>query len=592
MSQVISADTHGGQNLFQDDSGEPLVFYIDPFDRPNESLEKKIIAYGGHITLDANFAGSFIHLSLRYHSRGRAVILPSFVEDSIAKGALQYLLGYTVHPSKRGYGEDGPEAKKHKASKTTTKFTPETDNYILEQVRMKPRFRTLHKFFEEISRHEALKNHTGNSVRSRYRAHLEHKLQYVYKTDEYDNLVLDADGQHIMVDASQAKTIKNKFTALDDYNLCNDIINHVISNPAMAPAQSQYLDEDKFSVSISFFDEYARNNPQHSSSSWRDRYRKFARAYGLQKYRDDYQKALETKEGPQPMRYMTRRAMSPEKKAALERKKAMKNSSALYSAAESLAHAHQGGFLGDDGHAMPHHSHLDQLHSQLDDNAAAAVANLAVAARAGHAALDEEIGEVKNSNIHEALRNVGAEAGRVDIEDEMVNAIHPNLTGGSDGDDYAIGFKEPDESQDLAKELEYLPADASMDDIFDAQFYGKDSKNILDKIVKFLADSGPEDVERVLETLVSFGFTRRFVGHVMRVTGANAMNINEYLSKMLRHVQDSKDPDVSAVIFIHNHDGFWTPEADNALITKNLEELSYMSEASLRHRRVFLGLEE
>lgn len=62
------------------------------------------------------------------------------------------------------------------------------------------------------------------------------------------------------------------------------------------------LNEANFLVSISFFDEFARQNTAHSSLSWRDRYRKFARVYGLQRYRDDYRKAMGTKEGPQPMK--------------------------------------------------------------------------------------------------------------------------------------------------------------------------------------------------------------------------------------------------------------------------------------------------
>lgn len=581
---LASVNTENLLAVFVDHRGQPLAFYIDPAEPDRMEYAKRIHEYGGIVEMDASAAAQpgVIQLS-RYGRPDMETVLLQFVDECLKKGRPLYMDDFRIPADhkKRHYetmdavnaiiNKKHKQDDKHKGTKSTVKFTPEADMYIMEQVRMKPRYRTLHKFFEELSQHDMLKGHTGNSVRSRYRAHLEHKLNYVYKTDAFDNMILDANGERIGIPINQARTIKTKFTAEDDFHLCDDVINHVIRNqdpehlrkpvpehqdPDHLHGEPQYpLDESKFSVLISFFDEYARQNPLHSLLSWRDRYRKFAKNYGLQKYREDYLKASSTKEGPKPMSKMTKR----KGKVKLDDDK-----DEVVAVATAVISRN-----------MPYDAMLQPQH------------HLLMVSRAS--ALDEEIGEVKNSNIHEALRNVGAQAGRVNIEDDMV--IHPNLTGDHDAE--ANAFSEmalEQESQDPTKEMNYLSKQATLEDVFNDHFFHHKPKEILANMLEFLSKLRPEEIDKVSDTLESYGFTGKFVGHILRVTGAHAMYINEYLNHVFRLIELGKSTDLAEVLFVVK-DGFWTPEADEALIKQDYAALSYMSEGNIKQRRTFLGLD-
>lgn len=601
-------------SIFTEANGQPMVFYIDQLDPNRDKYIKLIHSAGGLVETDERVLENRLVVQLSSFAwDDRTTVSFSFIDDSLKKGSMCFMDQYRIMPGlikkRMSPYEESMEAadavahalaKKLKMSKTTTKFTPEADKYILEQVRLKPRFRTSHKFFEELSHHELLRGHTGNSVRSRFRAHLEHRLDYVWKTDEYDNLVLDHEGRQIAIPTNSAKTIKNRFTAEDDYNLCRDIIDHVLANQdadqlKVTDGSYEYpLNENKFSVLIVFFDEYARLHPQHSSSSWRDRYRKFARVYGLQKYRDYYLREKDSKEGPQPMKNLTSRASKEKKKIEnnVRRMKKVQDDAEVAAAAAVAAVATNGHLLGHSGHHH-HHHHLPMPHSQMDANAAAAVANMAVSAREA-SALDEEIGEVKNSNIHEALRNVGAEAGRVNIEDDMVNtgvgAIHPNLGGHSDND-FDLELKTEADSQDaFVKEIVYLPKDADVDDLFNNNFYTHKGHEILILIQKTLSSSGPEDMGNIFREFENIGLQRRFTGHIFKVTGADVRYAHKFLVQFLQGIDNHIQTE--DLLFPRNQNGFWIPEYDMSLEKGDLRELQFQSKLSIAQRRVFLGLDE
>lgn len=604
-------------SVFTDHTGSPIVFYIDHLDPNREKYLKLIRSAGGIVESDERVLDRDAAQLSTFPWPDRVTISFAFVEDSLKKGSMLYLNSYRMGPDlkKASMYEENLDAanavahalsKKLKLSKSTKKFDAESDAYILEQVRMKPRFRTSHKFFEELSHHQLLEGHTGNSVRSRFRAHLEHKLQYVFKTDEFDNLVLDEEGNRIPIPVGQAKTMKNRFTAEDDFRLCDDIINHVLSSQdpeqlKFADGQfnkDQYLNENKFSVSISFFDDYARLNPLHSSSSWRDRYRKFARVYGLQKYRDYYMRELKSKDGPQPMKNLTSRALKEKKKIEnnVRRIKKAQDDAEVAAAAAVAA-------VANTGHLLAHPDHVTH-HQQLDANNAAAVANLAVLARDA-AALDEEIGEVKNSNIHEALRNVGAQAGRVNIDDDLVSsgvraladhsAIHPSLSGhpDSDHDEFEFELKEEADLQDpYAREMAYLPRTATIDDLFVNRFYTQNSKDLLDMVSDVLSRSGPEDIGNVYSEFERLGFSRRFTGHLFKVTGANAKYMHDLLGQIFRGIEKDDKTELQDLLFPRHQDGLWNPEYDSYLRKGKYNKLSFQSEDSLQARRAFLGLDE
>lgn len=585
-----------------------MVFFIEPLDPQREKYTKVIHSAGGLVETDSRVLqrNDVVQLSL-FPWNNRMTISFAFVDELLKKGQMAYIEDYRFDAAmaKKGLYDDNLDAasavahvltKKLKMSKTTKKFTAEADAYILDQVRMKPRFRTSHKFFEELAQHSLLKGHTGNSVRSRFRAHLEHKLQYVFKTDDFDNLVLDDEGNRVAIPVNLAKTIKNRFLAEDDFHLCDDIINHVLSTQdpdqlKYADAQypkDAYLNENKFSVLISFFDDYARHNPHHLSLSWRDRYRKFARVYGLQKYRDYYLRELKSKDGPQPMKNLTSRALKEKKKIENNVRRMKKaHDDAEVAAAAAVA---VNSLLPD---------HVTPLSHPIDASAAAAVANLAVAAR--DEALDEEIGGVKNSNIHEALRNVGAQAGRVNIDDELVHqgvralahlAIHPSLLGTADLDDeYEMEMKVEADLQDpYARDMVYMNRDAVIDDMFHGAFYQHSTKDILEMASDILSRLGPDDIGTVYKEFEALGFTRRFTGHMFKVTGANAKYMHEFLLQLFLGVD--KLDNLHHLLFPQHHNGLWTPEYDLYLRKGKYQKLQFQDDDSLRGRRAFLGLDE
>ncbi|PSK35447.1 hypothetical protein C7M61_004483 [Candidozyma pseudohaemuli] len=608
-------------NLLTDESGSPMAFYIHAQDPLREKYLKIIRDNGGYIepsevNADKN---QYVQLS-SYPVPRRTTFSFQFIDDYLDKGGSVYLEPYQLNPVKRSADElDEQDVRTAKAMaqamnkkakgppKSTTKFTVEADNYILEQVRLKPRFRTSHKFFEELAQHDLLKGHTGNSVRSRYRAHLEHKLLYVYKTDDYDRLILDASGNRIALPVAHAKTIKNRFTADDDYTLCESIINHVLNTQDRETLQTAddkltrlpdgVLNEANFLVSISFFDEFARQNTGHSSLSWRDRYRKFARVYGLQRYRDDYRKAMGTKEGPQPMKNLTSRESKSEKKAQITAKKLKANQVRMDMS------AHDQALLADElarnHHSQLHHNH--HLTHQLDSAGVAAVANMAV----GQGALDEEIGEVKNSNIDDALRQVGVGAGRVQIEDDLVNpdvralgihqtdhsAIHPNLGGASvDGHDFeGLELKVDADSQDpWAKYMVYLPRDVLLTALFSDKFI-QFEPNVIDRARELLTTLEPDDVGVLFDEFEKLGFTRAFVGHILKVTSSSVRYINDYLYTLRDALHDDRI-DLVEVLFPRGHNGLWTPEQDFDLKEGNMQKLGFHDSESIGARRQFLGL--
>ena len=218
---------------------------------------------------------------------------------------------------------------------------------------------------------------------------------------------------------------------------------------------------------------------------------------------------------------------------------------------------------------------------------------MAVSAREA-SALDEEIGEVKNSNIHEALRNVGAEAGRVNIEDDMVNtgvgAIHPNLGGHSDND-FDLELKTEADSQDaFVKEIVYLPKDADVDDLFNNNFYTHKGHEILILIQKTLSSSGPEDMGHIFREFENIGLQRRFTGHIFKVTGADVRYAHKFLVQFLQGIDNHIQTE--DLLFPRNQNGFWIPEYDMSLEKGDLRELQFQSKLSIAQRRVFLGLDE
>ncbi|KAG0669753.1 DNA-binding transcription factor rap1 [Maudiozyma exigua] len=218
-------------------------------------------------------------------------------------------------------------------------FTTDEDAFILDVVRKNPTRRTTHTLFDEISHY--VPNHTGNSIRHRYRKYLAKKLDFVYKVDDFGKLLRDDDGN--LIQTKELPTaLKRRFTALEDYNLAKAIKrqfyidlyqinpdtgesligdndppnvvakrkvtmdrNHVRgSEPAFANFTT---DGRKGPVSREFFKTFADKYQTHSQSAWRDRLRKFVLVYGVDSYIQYYEAEKAEGREPEPIKNMTNR---------------------------------------------------------------------------------------------------------------------------------------------------------------------------------------------------------------------------------------------------------------------------------------------
>ncbi|GMF97652.1 DNA binding protein [[Candida] boidinii] len=156
-------------------------------------------------------------------------------------------------------------------------FNAQEDHMLLEEIRKRPwmGFRG-HQIYKDISETDYFKltRRTPASLRERIRT-LRYDIQYVYKADSRNKLLKDKDGNYIKV-----YTIKNKttpFTATEDFLACK----------AMFTKLKPTLDEkgfDKLNFPTGYFDQYSKENPNHTPESWRQRYKNFIILFGIANY--------------------------------------------------------------------------------------------------------------------------------------------------------------------------------------------------------------------------------------------------------------------------------------------------------------------
>ncbi|KAL3229516.1 DNA-binding protein RAP1 [Nakaseomyces bracarensis] len=231
-------------------------------------------------------------------------------------------------PTKKVFGGTG-------VSKTS--FTEEEDEFILDVVRKNPMRRTTHTLFDEISHY--VPNHTGNSIRHRYRVHLSKRLDFVYQVDQYGKLVRDANGNLIKTKVLPP-SIKKKFTADEDYELAISIKKQFYKDiyqidpdtgeslispddpPSRVAKRNLMMDpnikrgsEPNFEqykvgtrrgpIAREFFKHFTETHPTHTDSAWRDRFRKFLLEYGVDKYIEYYEREKANNNEPEAMKNLT-----------------------------------------------------------------------------------------------------------------------------------------------------------------------------------------------------------------------------------------------------------------------------------------------
>ncbi|TID23940.1 hypothetical protein CANINC_003101 [Pichia inconspicua] len=185
------------------------------------------------------------------------------------------------------------------------KFTKEEDDFILDLVRRNPHLRSTHTFFARISQLAPLSEHTGNSIRYRYRKILAPTLSYVYKIDPATGKPeIDPDTNEPLKVEEIPSLIKAQYIAEEDYLLCRHILSFKSGEMVLLGKKKQELSQ----IPEAVFQELNKLNPRHSAYSWRDRYRKFAAKFGLRRYVSYYEDCIRKNVTPEPMKNMSSRA--------------------------------------------------------------------------------------------------------------------------------------------------------------------------------------------------------------------------------------------------------------------------------------------
>ena len=218
-------------------------------------------------------------------------------------------------------------------------FTEAEAEFILDVVRKNPTRRTTHTLFDEISHY--VPNHTGNSIRHRFRVYLSKRLEFVYKVDNVGKLIRDAGGNLIKTEI-MPPSLKKKFLAEEDYQLAlaikrqfyrdlyqidpesgsslinNDDTPTAIAKRNMTMARDHVPGHEpefqKFNtegrrgpIAREFFKNFAEDNITHTENAWRDRFRKFILTFGLDNYIEYYEREIAENRAPQPIKNMTNR---------------------------------------------------------------------------------------------------------------------------------------------------------------------------------------------------------------------------------------------------------------------------------------------
>lgn len=216
-------------------------------------------------------------------------------------------------------------------------FSEDEDQFILDVVRKNPTRRSTHTLFDEISKY--MPNHTGNSIRHRFRGYLSKRLKFVYEVDKSGKLIRDDHGNLIKTSVLPP-SLKRKFTSDEDHDLAiavkkqfyRDIYQVdpdtgtylVLQNPTASEIARRNMTMDpnhkpgseptfqdfrtngrRGPVAREFFKNYAELNPTHTESAWRDRFRKFLLVYGIDAYIEYYDACKATNKEPEPLKNMT-----------------------------------------------------------------------------------------------------------------------------------------------------------------------------------------------------------------------------------------------------------------------------------------------
>ncbi|ODV82421.1 uncharacterized protein CANTADRAFT_88315 [Suhomyces tanzawaensis NRRL Y-17324] len=272
-----------------------ILFFIIPQNEPDRHRYiDQIISNGGSILgVESDMGSKSSNHEMFISSRpfpGKTVYSIKYIDDCLATGHLLDPKDYLFN----GSDDQEEDVKPVKPSRGHSKFTPEKDQYILRRIRMQPKYRDSHSFFDQLATEDMLKDHTGNSIRSRYRKHLKQHLLYVYQVDESGRPIRDDRGKKIKLGLDELPdTIKNKYTAEEDYIMCIEAKKFLLF-------ENKRLDE-AHKLPYSFFNDVHRKAPKHSLHSWRDHYRKYVTAGTIPEFIEYYEQSISRGIRPKPL---------------------------------------------------------------------------------------------------------------------------------------------------------------------------------------------------------------------------------------------------------------------------------------------------
>ncbi|EDO17993.1 hypothetical protein Kpol_1054p40 [Vanderwaltozyma polyspora DSM 70294] len=452
-------------------------------------------------------------------------------------------------------------------SHNKTSFTEEEDEFILDVVRKNPTRRTTHTLFDEISHY--VPNHTGNSIRHRYRVYLSKRLEFVYQVDSSGKLVRDENGNLVKTKVLPP-SIKKKFTAEDDYNLAMGIKkqfyrdlyqvdpdtgeslileddspvaiakrkmtmmpNHI---PGTEPNFQEYkVNERRGPLAREFFKQFGEHYPSHTENAWRDRFRKFLLSYGIDNYITYYETEKENGNEPEPMKNFTTRPKRSALSAPgnygsyvkkLKYNKLEENASAVAAAAAAVSPD----MNSDNNNA---HSYTIPESELLDE----ATMNFISSLKNDLSKIDNNIPFEYPQEIAEAIRNDFTN------EEAEFDNIDPN----------SIPF----------------PPEIASIDLFLPQFFRMASTSeFLAKVHEVISrDYEPSQAEKLVQDLCDeAGVRKTFSTSILTALSGDLMVFPRYFLNMFKH---NVNPPM-------NVPGIWTREDDSMLKSNNEDDIKFL----------------
>lgn len=615
MSDLSQTGVIMSRSIFVN-NGEPMLFYIYEEEPMKLKYKQLITQHGGQVTEHdpRNEYPNIMFLASK-PIKGRTGYLTTLIENSVARGhfvdpydygfdltrmaevspmdnlAMNSVAMGNVSMGNVSMGnEDMSSAIVPTNGKTRghNKYNADKDKYILEKVRMNPRMRHSQKFFQGLATHDMLRGHTGNSIRSRFLKQLEHKLDYVFLINSRGEVEKDENGNPIRLSPHQfPSTLKNKFSAEDDYRLCCEAREYIKKKDVEDYEESKYT--TKFALDYTFFSGLFKKYPNHPLHSWRDRYRKHFEEGTIPNYIDSFEQSMRQGRLPAPLRA-----------------------------------------------TLAHNKKRDHIKAVMTSNRF----------RDEDSALDEEIGEVKSSNIDDALKpqSGNMRSGRKQImaptldtigtddddDSQTRNVIQNHLatqieahtdnvfqslgqpqeedlddkySTANEDESYAVvegiahqmsQLQAPDEDTQYESQLaiRYVPKDVTITDIFDHPMFDRFDKQDLHKARIRAAINKSENSIEIFQNLGKEGCKEMLVSHALMSTNCNldVMQIyfDHFFELCAKLFSEGNVKRIYTIFRMPKISGVWDSTQDLVLGTPNEKLLHHQGAEEIVERKKFL----